>query len=264
MTDLERMRRPGPGVDLDHTSFAVHDAMGWARLLRRRLGATPIAGETLPEFRYLLLHVGTAEEGGRLELLEPVGPGFLTRHLSTRGEGPHHVTFTVPDLEAVVDRARALGAAVVGETYDHPPWREAFLAPDGRHGVVIQLAQSDLAYPSAQELLSTRDRDPARFPSTRGATDPLWWTPLWDEAPRMTATLGATHLGSTDLEFSRRLFGDLLEGHVTERRGALDISWPGGSLRVHPADRPGVTGVDLRGGAGDALSIGAAWLGARD
>ena len=44
--------------DLDHTSFAVHDALAWARRLRRELGATPIAGETLTEFRYVLLHVG--------------------------------------------------------------------------------------------------------------------------------------------------------------------------------------------------------------
>ncbi|MFD2093786.1 VOC family protein [Blastococcus deserti] len=263
MTGLERTGRSDGGVALDHTSFAVHDAMDWARLLRRLLGATPIAGETLPEFRYLLLHVGTAEAGGRLELLEPVGPGFLTRHLDKRGEGPHHVTFTVPDLEAMVDRVRALGATVVGETYDHPPWREAFLAPDHRHGVVVQLAQSDLAYPSAQELLSTRDRDTARFPSTRGATDPLWWTPLWDEAPQLTARLGATHLGSTDLQFSRRLFGDVLGGRVVEGRGFLDISWPGGSLRVHASDRPGVMGASLRGGGADELRIGAAWLGAR-
>jgi hypothetical protein len=56
------------GIDLDHTSFAVHDAMGWARRLRRQLGATPIAGEMLEEFRYLLLYVGTAEGGARLEL----------------------------------------------------------------------------------------------------------------------------------------------------------------------------------------------------
>lgn len=35
-------------ADLDHTSFAVRDATTWARLLRRKLGATPIAGESYP------------------------------------------------------------------------------------------------------------------------------------------------------------------------------------------------------------------------
>jgi catechol 2,3-dioxygenase-like lactoylglutathione lyase family enzyme len=250
----------GDGVDLDHTSFAVHDAMGWARRLRRELGATPIAGEVLPEFRYLLLHVGTAEDGARLELLDPTGPGFLARSLATRGEGPHHVTFTVPDLRGTVAQVRSLGATVVGESYEHPPWREAFVLPDSRHGVVVQLAQSDRAYPTPAELLATRERDTARFPSTRGAVDPLWWAELWDTPPGATARLGATHLASTDLAFSRRLFHEVLGGRVQVGED-LEFSWPSGSLHVHAADAAGVVGMSLRGGPGE-LRIGSAWLGA--
>lgn len=34
-------------VELDHTSFAVADALGWARRLRSGLGALPIAGDSL-------------------------------------------------------------------------------------------------------------------------------------------------------------------------------------------------------------------------
>src|SRR5690349_13437614 len=114
------------GVDLDHTSFAVPDALDQARQLRRTLGAVPVAGEALPEFRYLLLYVGTADEGARIELLEPVCEGFLSRFLATHGDGPHHLTFTVPDLADAVRRVRALGLTVTGESYDHASWREAF------------------------------------------------------------------------------------------------------------------------------------------
>ncbi|MFD1543546.1 VOC family protein [Nonomuraea guangzhouensis] len=246
---------------LDHTSFAVHDAMGWARRLRRELGATPIFGEQLAEFRYLLLHVGTADDGARVELLEPRGAGFLTRFLSARGEGPHHITFVVPDLRAMVAHARALGLTVVGEDHDHPPWREAFIAPDDKHGVVIQLAQSDRSYPPVEQLLSSRTRDLEDFPSSRGATEPLWWTQLWETAPGAVARLGTTHLASTDLGFSRLVFGDLLEARVAEDDSALDLSWPGGSVRVHAADRPGVTGMSLRGGPAGGIAIGPARLG---
>lgn len=98
------------GFDLDHTSFAVHDAMDWARQLRREVGAVPIIGEALAEFRYLLLYVGTPDEGARLELLEPTGPGFLTRFLAASGEGPHHITFTVPDLRESVIRVGHSGS----------------------------------------------------------------------------------------------------------------------------------------------------------
>jgi catechol 2,3-dioxygenase-like lactoylglutathione lyase family enzyme len=256
------MPRQGPaGVAMDHTSFAVHDAMAWARRLRRELGATPVAGEVLPEFRYLLLHVGTADEGGRLELLEPTGPGFLTRFLAARGEAPHHVTFTVPDLRAAVADVRSLGLAVVGEDLDHPPWREAFVAPERTHGVVVQLAQSDRAYPTPAELLATRERDPAALPSTRGAVQPLWWTALWDTPAGAPARLGATRLASRDLDLSRRLFGDVLGGTAEDGERDVTFSWPGGSLRVGAGETPGVTGVDLSGGPAGGLRIGAVPLG---
>ncbi len=235
--------------------------MAWARRLRRELGATPIFGEQLAQFRYLLLHIGTADDGARLELLEPRGEGFLTRFLGARGEGPHHLTFVVADLRATVVHARALGLTVVGEDHDHPPWREAFIAPDDRHGVVIQLAQSDRSYPPVEQLLSSRTRDVEDFPGSRGATEPHWWTRLWQTAPGAVARLGATHLASTDLAFSRLVFGDLLGARATEIDSALELSWPGGSVRVHASDRPGVTGMSLRGGPAGGIAIGPARLG---
>ena len=249
------------GVDLDHTSFAVHDALGWARRLRRELGAVPIGGEVLPEFRYILLHVGTADEGARLELLDPAGPGFLTRHLARRGEGPHHVTFAVPDLRGAVARVRSLGLTVVGESHGHTPWQEAFIPPDGTHGVVVQLAQSDRAYPAPAEVLATRERDPASAPSTRGAVQPLWWTPVWDTDPAGTAVLGATHLASTDLSASRLLFAGVLGGEVHAAEHSVEFRWPSGSVRVHGADRPGVLGMDLSGGGPEGIALGVARLG---
>ena len=248
-------------IDLDHTSFAVDDALAWARRLRRDCGATPVAGEVLAEFRYLLLYVGTAESGARLELLEPVGDGFLTRFLERHGTGPHHITFTVPDLRGAVTGARELGATVVGEDYRHPSWKEAFLVPDAAHGVVIQLAETDLVYPTPAELLASPLRDTHVFPSSYGASEPLWWAALWDTAPGGSATLGATRLASTDLDRSRALFGGLLGANVTEDAGSLILTWPSGSIRVHRADRPGVVGMDLVGGPRDGVQIGDARLG---
>jgi hypothetical protein len=57
-------------IDLDHVSFGTHDALATAQRLRRDYGATAVFGETLPEFRYLTLYLGTAEEGGFFELLD--------------------------------------------------------------------------------------------------------------------------------------------------------------------------------------------------
>lgn len=247
-------------VDLDHTSFAVRDELAWASRLRRELGAVPIAGESLPDFRYLLLYVGTAAEGARLELLGSNQDGFLSRFLSRQGEGPHHLTFTVDDLAAVVSRVRALGLTVTGESYGHASWREAFIAPDALHATVIQLAQTDLPYPAPAELLATRVRDHRAFPSTQGATDPTWWTPVWDAEPESSARLGATHLGSSDLFTSRRLFEDVLAAEVEDVDGALRFRWKSGAVLVHPSSQPGITGMSLDGGPAGGVRIGDALL----
>lgn len=201
------------GADLGHTSFAVADALAWARRLRQELGAVPIAGEALPEFRYLLLYVGTADAGARIELLEPTGDGFLARFLAVHGEGPHHLTFAVPDLAAAVRHVRLLGLRVTGENYGHAPWREAFIVPDTIHGTVIQLAQSDLVYPAPDELLATRER--RQLPEQPGRARPVvvelrvghradgaW--PAGRDAPRFDR---AEHLATAVRERARRATG---------------------------------------------------------
>jgi hypothetical protein len=219
--------------------------MAWARRLRSELGATVVAGETLPEFRYLLMYVGSAEAGARVELIEPAADGFVTHFLDRRGEGPHHITFTVPDLRDSVSRVRKLGLRVAGENYSHAPWQEAFIAPDGVHGVVLQVAQSDAQYPSPAELLATTSRDVENFPSSEGALDRTWWTPVWDTDPGPTAIAGATHLVSTDPAVSQRLFGDVLGAETLAVDEALEFRWPSGAVRVTEGSTPGVTSIDL-------------------
>lgn len=244
------------GFDLDHTSFAVADALRYARRLRSELGAVPISGETLPEFRYLLLYVGTIDHGARIELMEATGPGFLSRYLETSGEGPHHITITVPDLRATVGLARELGLTVVGENYGHPGWQEAFVMPDAVHGTVIQFARSDKSYPSRAQLLASRERDMAAMPSVAGSTDHFWWDALWDEEPDDEAAwLGPTHLVSGDLALSREFFNAVLGGEITDDEDGFSVGWPSGGIRVRGGEPVGVARVERHGGGVD-WSIG--------
>lgn len=236
------------GFELDHTSVAVRDVVSTARWLRRELGATPIAGEVLDDFRYVLFHLGDGTGGGRLELMEPERPsGFLDRFVRSHGESPHHLTFTVPDLAETVREVRALGLEVVGEDYAHPPWREAFVMPEPTHRVVVQLADSTASFPSPAELVSTRERDVDSFPGNRGAVEPRWWEPVWDEEPARSLTLVSTTLRSTDPVLSRALFGDVLRGVVTEEGDATRFGWSSSSLLVQQHDRGGVAGISCRG-----------------
>jgi catechol 2,3-dioxygenase-like lactoylglutathione lyase family enzyme len=234
-----------PGIDFDHTSLAVHDLMDSAHELRRRLGAAPVIGEAGEQFRYLSLRVGPEGTEANLELIDPIGDdGFLSRFLAKHGEGPHHITFTVPNLRTMVQDVQSLGLTVVGENFDDPVWQEAFLVPDAVHGTVIQLAQTDKSYVSVD------------------ATAPEhWWNPLWQTPPETSATLGATHLASTDPSLSHRLFADVLGGEATDSDDGVRYVWPNGSLHVRPSDRPGLVSIDLVNGPADGMTIGSMRLG---
>lgn len=182
----------------------------------------------------------------------------MPRHLDKRGEGPHHITFTVPDLRASVAAVRKLGATVTGEDYSHPSWHEAFIAPDAVHGTVIQLAQSDATYPPPAELLTSRHRDVETYPSSAGATDRTWWTSTWDtEAEAVNpAVLGATHLASIGLDLSRMLFGDVLGADMLEHPDGPEFRWSSGTLCAHPRPTPGITNIDVTGDPPAGLTIG--------
>jgi len=81
----------------------------------------------------------------KLEILQPLEPddtdNFLVRFLAARGEGVHHMTFKVTDIDAAVTRAHSLGFDLVGVDTSSDVWKEAFVHPRSAHGVVIQLAQ---------------------------------------------------------------------------------------------------------------------------
>jgi catechol 2,3-dioxygenase-like lactoylglutathione lyase family enzyme len=245
------------GFELDHTSVAVADIDAAGRQLRRELGATPIAGEVLEDFRYVLFHVGDASGGGRLELMEPESPGgFLSRFVGAHGESPHHLTFTVPDLREAVSGVRALGLEVVGEDYSHDKWREAFVMPEPVHHVVVQLADSTADFPPPEVLVSTRQRDVETYPGNRGAVDPRWWEFFWDEEPVRTVTLASTTLRSRDLALSRALFGDVLRGAETSEGDALRFTWSRSSVLVVPDVVAGVASVQCRGHLPEHLHVG--------
>ena len=82
--------------------------------------------------------------GGKVELLEPQGEGFLSRFLERHGEGLHHLTFKTDDIRAAIAEVESRGYELVDVKLDDPRWQEAFLRPSKAHGTLIQLAQSDI------------------------------------------------------------------------------------------------------------------------
>ena len=150
-------------LTLDHVAVAVRSIKAAVPLFRDALGGEYLMGGDAREgswrwvqFRY--------PDGGKVELLEPLGDGFLSRFLERRGEGLHHVTFRTDDIHGAIAQVEAMGYELVDVSLEGPHWKEAFLRPSKAHGTLIQLAWS--AHPdevvrhhlrpsNLEELLST-------------------------------------------------------------------------------------------------------------
>jgi methylmalonyl-CoA epimerase len=129
----------GPRLELDHVAVAVRSIKDALRLYRDALGGEYLMGGDAGSWRWIQVRFAG---GGKVELLEPLGEGFLSRFLDKRGEGLHHVTFKTDDLEAAIAHVEGLGYELVDVNLDGEHWKEAFLRPSGAHGTLIQVAWS--------------------------------------------------------------------------------------------------------------------------
>lgn len=125
---------------LDHVAIAVESLATALPLFESLTGAAGSAVEEVASQGVRVAFVGSG--GGRLELLEPLGPETpVGRFLGRRGPGLHHVAYRVADLQATLDALAARGVELI----DRSPragaggHRVAFLHPRGTGGVLIEL-----------------------------------------------------------------------------------------------------------------------------
>ena len=128
---------------LAHIAIAVRDAEPLLATLVGALGATRgedelIDGGTL---RVVFAHLGPVT----LELLEPRSPEHtVAKFLDRRGEGLHHVSLEVKDLEQTLAHCRDAGVRLIDETPRGGAHgsRVAFLHPKSLGGVLLELCQA--------------------------------------------------------------------------------------------------------------------------
>jgi methylmalonyl-CoA/ethylmalonyl-CoA epimerase len=191
---------------LDHVAIGTRDLTDGWQLFGGLLGGTWAYGGDSAGYWWGQLEFA---RGPMIELLTPTdGPdaAFLERFLASRGAGPHHFNFHVPDIESTLGRVRAAGIEPVGINLANDRWKEAFLHPKSAHGIVIQIAQQSGPGP--------RPEAPAELP-----------------APGPPSALTLVEHRVADLDGAALLYERVLDGEVIRRdAGAAELTWPGGGM----------------------------------
>jgi methylmalonyl-CoA/ethylmalonyl-CoA epimerase len=143
-------------LELDHVAVAVHSIKEALRLYRDALGGEYLMGGDQDTWRWVQVRFPS---GGKVELLEPLGEGFLSSFLERRGEGLHHITFKTDDIRAAIEQVESRGYELVDVRLDDPGWKEAFLRPSRAHGTLIQLAQSALTDDETRQFMAPSNLD---------------------------------------------------------------------------------------------------------
>jgi methylmalonyl-CoA epimerase len=84
-------------------------------------------------------------EGTDLELLQSTSAeGQIAKFIQKRGQGVHHISFEVDDIQAELDRLKLKGIQLINEKAYRNAHHElvAFLHPRSTYGVLIELIQS--------------------------------------------------------------------------------------------------------------------------
>jgi methylmalonyl-CoA/ethylmalonyl-CoA epimerase len=146
-----------PEFRLDHVAVAVNSIKPALSLYRDALGGQYLmGGDVGGSWRWLQVRY---PGGGKMELLEPIGDGFLSRFLERHGEGLHHVTFKTDDIRAAIAEIEAKGFELVDVNLGNPHWQEAFVRPSKAHGTLIQIAQSSAPDEAVKERLRPSNLD---------------------------------------------------------------------------------------------------------
>jgi methylmalonyl-CoA epimerase len=127
---------------LDHLGIAVKSLVA-AKALYEKLGLSVSPEEIVEHERVRLVMVPVGET--RLELLEPTSDdSVIGKFLAKRGEGLHHISLRVPDLQATVERLKREGVQLVSDQIKTGAGghRYVFVHPSSTGGVLLELVES--------------------------------------------------------------------------------------------------------------------------
>ena len=191
-------------IELDHIALGVHSIADAEPFLESVLGGVKAGGHHGLPFGFMQWVFASGE---RVEVIYPTGDdGFLHRFLARGGPRVHHVTFKVSSLDAMIERATALGYGIASQDRADPYWQEAFLHPKQAQGIVIQLVEQH-PRPDDSDLADAT------------------------EAPGAARVIGL-RLTAQSAHAARRQWCDLMGGAESRDGAALAFAWPDSPLAI--------------------------------
>lgn len=138
LANLTPMNR-GQGIQIAHLGIAVKTLQEALPFYRDVLGLPeiPLADSDGAHI------AGVAAGDSLVELLEPAADDTpIGKYLSKRGPGIHHICFSVPDLDAMLDKCRTMGIRLIDERprIGAEGKRIAFIHPSSTGGVLVELS----------------------------------------------------------------------------------------------------------------------------
>jgi methylmalonyl-CoA/ethylmalonyl-CoA epimerase len=126
---------------VDHIGILVSNLDEAIKLYRDSFGAEVDKIETISKQGAKAAILSLAQ-GAKLELLEPLPGSNMANILEKRGEGLHHITFEVDDVDKELSRLSERGIELVDKK--SRPGLEgmvAFIHPKSLRGVLVELCQ---------------------------------------------------------------------------------------------------------------------------
>ena len=127
---------------IDHIGIAVK-SLGAAKAIYEALGLTVSPEELVEAEQVRVVMVPLGES--RMELLEPTSENsVIAKFIAQRGEGLHHVSLRVPDLEAAVEQLKQDGVRLVSTEIKIGAGghRYVFVHPSSAGGVLLELVEA--------------------------------------------------------------------------------------------------------------------------
>lgn len=128
-----------------HIGVAVKDIKTSTELFQKLFGKAPDHAESLPEHKVhtAMFAIGSSS----IELTEATDTESpIARFIEKRGEGVHHVSFVVDDIEKEIARLKGQGFQMIDDKprLGADNYLVAFLHPKSTNGVLVEISQKKL------------------------------------------------------------------------------------------------------------------------